>query len=69
MKKVIKEIVEACQYCPKRVGGWSETHCLECKPARVIKGQYLEGFPDWCPLEDYKEDNENGKEENEEDNT
>lgn len=52
--KLYKEVVKACNYCPKHAGGWTETHCLNEEPARVIKGQYLEGFPKWCKLEDYE---------------
>lgn len=58
MKKTYKEIIEACDYCPKHVGGWTETHCLACEPARIIKDNYPKGFPDWCPLENYKEEKE-----------
>jgi len=53
--KIYKEIVKECLYCPKHVGGWSETHCLVVEPARVIKEGDTKPFPKWCPLEDYEE--------------
>lgn len=55
MKKIYKKIIRACDYCPDHAGGWTKTHCLACKPAKVIEGNYSNSFPDWCPLEDYIE--------------
>ena len=59
MKKIYKEIVEACYYCPANsCDGWSnESVCLESKPHKFFKGMYMKGFPKWCPLEDYKSAN------------
>jgi hypothetical protein len=57
MKRINKEIVEACSHCPKHAGRWSdESICTELEPQQWFKGIYLEGFPEWCPLEDYKEE-------------
>lgn len=62
-KRFYIEIVEACYYCSKNTcTGWDdESHCQMFKPAKVFKGMYMKGFPKWCPLKNYKKEENNGK--------
>jgi len=61
--KIYKELVKACGYCPKNSPDWwsNESFCTAFQPAKAFKGQYLKGFPSWCPLEDYREDKKDKK--------
>ena len=57
MKKIIKKVVEKCIDCPYFKDCEGRISCsnlwkdIERKDFKIID----EGFPDWCPLKDFKE--------------
>lgn len=58
--KIYKEVVEDCDHCPKNSPDWwsNEWFCTALQPSRASKKSYPEGFPSWCPLEDYEVEEE-----------
>jgi len=55
--KIINEIVKKCEDCPYNVTSINYEGCSKSN-REIIDNDYSEEkpFPDWCPLENYKEE-------------